>query len=39
MHQKLMILYLDAHRAELERQARSRRSGSAHLPRPRRVRR
>jgi hypothetical protein len=39
MNPLMMILYLDAQKADLERQARSRRSAAAHLPRTRRARR
>jgi hypothetical protein len=39
MNSMLTMLYLDAHKAELQRQARSRHSQSAHLRRERRTRR
>ena len=39
MNSLMTILYLDAHKAELERQARSRHAESAHLRRERRARR
>lgn len=39
MNPMLTILYLDAHKAELQRQARSRHSESAHVRHQRRARR
>jgi hypothetical protein len=39
MNSLMTILYLDAHKAELERQARGRHSESSHLRRERRRRR
>lgn len=39
MNAMLTILYLDAHRAEIQRAARSRHAESAHLRRQRRTRR
>jgi hypothetical protein len=39
MNSMMTLLYLDAHKAELQRQARTRHSNSAHLRRERSSRR